>query len=206
MLQEPLPSIPSIVLYDFSIHTQADGPSTHSDAHQQYSDGDLDPIIIDDPATYDYTNSSAYDYSELSAYNHADQSGSDISGQLPLSSGVPSEVSSAVTSDSDLPPPPPSLPSKSLKPVQQTGLLNFFSVVPGHEAHATWGKNKRKNRERDEEERAEIRRDEEKRKQEKVLVRRKNNNLAQQKHRKRIHDQEIKNGIRDEDGKKFQVS
>ena len=85
--------------------------------------------------------------------NHTDYSGSDYIGSamgpsLSPSSEMPTELSSAVVSDSD-PPPLPS--SKSLKP----GLLNFFPTVPSDQAHATWSKRKRENQERDEEEHAE---------------------------------------------------
>ena len=115
---------------------------------------------------------------------------------------MPSEVSSAVTSDSDLPPPP----SKSSKPVRQTGLLNFFSVIPGDEAHAAWGKRKRDNQEADEEKRAKVKHQEEEWKQENLQDMRKRNRLSQQKHRKKIQMQEIEAGIRDESGKKLEVS
>ena len=121
---------------------------------------------------------------------------------LPPSSGVSSEVGSAVTSYSDLPPPPP----KSSKPVQQTGLLNFFSAIPGAKAHAAWGKRKRDNQERDEEDRTKVMHQQEKWKQEKLLDIHNNNCLSQQKHHRKIQKQEVEAGIRDESGKKLQVS
>ena len=122
---------------------------------------------------------------------------------------MPSEVSSAVALDSDLPPPPPPPPpppSKSSRPAQQTGLLNFFSVIPREEAHAIWGKRKRENQERDEEERAKILYQEEEWKQERLLDIRGHNHLSQQKHHKKIQRQEIEAGMWNEDGKKLQAS
>jgi hypothetical protein len=84
-------------------------------------------------------------------YDHSNYSNSDISTHPPPSSNAPTEISSAVASDSDL-----LLPqTKSSKPIKQTGLLNFFSVILGDEAHAMWGKRKRVNLERDEEQCAE---------------------------------------------------
>ena len=47
--------------------------------------------------------------------------------------------------DSGLPPPPSLSLFKSSKPVHQTGLQNFFSVIPADEAHAVWKEKKRKN-------------------------------------------------------------
>jgi biopolymer transport protein ExbD len=179
----------------------------HLSDHQQPIDDNLDLITTDDPSAYEYTDSPIHDHTSLSVYGHTDYSGSDRSIHLPPSSGVPSEVSSAVTSDSDLPPPPPpSPPPKSSKPVQQTGLLNFFSAVPRDEVHAAWGKRKRDNWERDEEARIEVTRKQEKWKQEKLSDIREGNRLSQQKRRKKIQKQEIKAGMRDEDGKKVQVS
>lgn len=159
-------------------------------------------MIIDDPSANDYSDSSLQHYSELSAHEYNNQSGS--SGQLhfPPSSGVSSEVSPAITSDSDLPP----LPSfESSKPVKQAGLLKFFSPIPTEEAHAIWSDRKRKYRERDEEEYAEILYQEQQHKQEKLQVRREKNRLSQQKWHKKLQSQEIRAGVRDQDGKKIQV-
>ena len=110
---------------------------------------DTNPSIHDhtNPSTHDHTDSSIYGCADPSAYNHTDYSGSDIPIHPPLSSNAQTELSSAVTSDSDLPAP---------KPVRQAGLLNFFSAIPADEAHAAWSKRKRDNRERDEEECAKI--------------------------------------------------
>lgn len=203
-LQESIPTpLPSIILHDCSTHTQVDD---HSTFFQQPTDDDLDPMATDDPAAYDYSDSSIHDNSELSAHDYTDQSVSGISAHFPPSSGMPSEVSSAVTSDSDLPPLPSPAPFKSSKPAKQTGLLNFFPTVSAGEVHAAWGKRKRENQERDEKERAEVMRQEEEWKQEKLSDVRERNRLSQQKRRKRIHGQEMKTGIRNEDGKKSQVS
>ena len=123
------------------------------------------PMVVDDPSTYDYTDSSIHDHSEPSACDYTDQSGSGVGTHLPPSSGMPSEVSSAVASDSDLLPLPP---SKSLKPIKQLGLSNFFTPISAGEAHAAWGKRKRGAQERDEEERAENMHQEEEWKKEKL--------------------------------------
>jgi hypothetical protein len=155
-------------------------------------------MIIDEPPAHDHSDSSIQHH-ELSAHEYTEQSGS--SGQLhpPPSSGVSSEV---ITSESDLPPLPP---LKSLKPVKEAGLFKFFAPMPGGEAHATWSDKKRKYRERDEEERTRILYQEEEQKQEKLEVRRGKNQLSQQKRHKKLQNQEIGAGVRDQDGKKIQV-
>jgi hypothetical protein len=162
---------------------------------------DSDQMVTDDPTTQDYTESSVYDYSEWSAHDYSDQSGSGISMQYPPSSNVSSEVNSAVASDSDLPQPS----HKASKPVHQTGLLNFFSTIPADKAQAMWREKKRKNREKDDEERAEIMQQEKEWKTEKLQIQRENNKLSQRKRRKRIHEEEIRSGVRDKDGKRVQV-
>ena len=50
----------------------------------------------------------------------------------PPSSAFPSETSSALVSESDLPPP------SSTKPTKQKGMLDFFSKIPVEEAQARW--------------------------------------------------------------------
>jgi len=170
----------------------------------------MDQFIIDDPSIHDHTDSSAHnhidssihDWTNPSVYSHTDYSGSDISAYLPPSSNAATEVSSAVPSDSDLPPPP----LQSTKPMQQTGLHNFFSVVPADEAHAAWGKRKRDNQGRDEEERAEIKCQEEEWREEKRQKRSDDNRIAQQKHHRMVEKQEQKAGTRDKDGIKLPVS
>ena len=156
----------------------------------------------DDPSTHDCTESSICEYSEHFVDDDTNQSGSDLN-YLPPSSGISSGVSSAVTSDSDLPIPQP---LKSSVPVYQTGLHNFFSVIPADVAHTAWKAKKRKNRDKDEEERIEHMRQEEEWKQERLQVRKENNRLAQQMRREKIKAQEIQTGMRDQDGKKNQVS
>ena len=192
--------LPSIILHDFSTHTPADDPVTHSSIHQQSMDDDYDLSIDTDPSIHDHTNPSAHDhtdssihgYPDPSAYNHTNYSGSDISIHPPLSSNAQTELSSAVTSDSDLPPP---------KPVQQAGLLNFFSAIPADEAHAAWSKRKRDNRERDEEERAEIMQQEEEWREAKRQKRREQNRISQQNHRNKV-----KSHKQNEDKMKLPVS
>ena len=112
-------SSPSVILDDFSTYPHSDGSPISFPAHQQFMSDSMGgtPFTSDSPI-YDY------DY-----YNHS----SDIVTNPPLSSSIPTEANSAVVSDSDLPP-LQVLPSKQ---VQQTGLLNFFSVIPADEAYAT---------------------------------------------------------------------
>jgi len=111
--QELLSILPlSIVLHNFSIHYSTDGLSIHLHDYQQHTDSDLDPIATDDPSTYEYTDSSIYGYTSLFVNDYTDYSGSDVSAHLPPSSGVPSEVSLAISSDSDLLPPSPHKPVK----------------------------------------------------------------------------------------------
>jgi hypothetical protein len=118
----------------------------HSPTHQQSTGNDLDMIIAEGPSIPNHTDSLIYDHFNSSVNDHLDYSGSDLSAYLPPSSGVPTEVSSAMASDSDLPPPP----------VKQTQLLNFFSTVPADEAYTKWAKRKRDNQERDKEERTKV--------------------------------------------------
>jgi hypothetical protein len=179
---------PSIILDDFSI--DPDDPSMTLFAHQQStSDGMEDISFASDPPTCDY--------------NHSNYSNSDITTHLPPSSNAPTEVSSAVASDSELLLPPK---TQSSKPTKKPGLLNFFPVIPADEAHAAWGKRKRANFERDEEERAEIMRKEEKQKEEKLADLRERNLVSQRKRRRKVKDQEVRVGVRDKDGKKLPVS
>lgn len=144
----PLP-LPLIVLYNFSSHTPVEGFEIYSPIHQQPTDDDQDIFISDnnyipdhtDSSMYNQTNSSAFDQTNPSADDYPNYSGSDVSTSLPLASDPPTEASSAMPSDSDLP--PPSLhPSK---PPRQADLLNSFSVIPSGEAHTTWTKRKRDN-------------------------------------------------------------
>ena len=116
----------------------------------------MDPMDTDDPTAPDHTDSFIYEYSEQSSYDDNEKSGSGVSVDIPPSSGRSSQVDSGLTSDSDLPPPPSLSLFKSSKPVHQTGLRSFFSVIPADEAHAVWKEKKRKNRDRDEEEHAEV--------------------------------------------------
>lgn len=168
---------PSIILHD----TSPDSLPINLPAQQQSIGNDSDMIIVDD----------------LSTYSGSDYTGSGLGVSLPPSSEMPTELSSAVVSDSD--PPLPSS-SKSLKPVQQSGLLNFFPIIPADEAHTAWSKRKRDNQDRDEEERAEVTRQQEGWKEKKLQTNRERNRLAQQKHRKKVKEQ------KGADGEKVPVS
>jgi len=171
--------------------------------HQQSTDNDLDFFISDGPSTYDHTDSSIPNHTDLSTGNHTNNSGSDISTYFPPSSNAPSEVSSPVASDSDLPLLPPPGPSK---PVQQSGLLKIFPIVPAAEVHATWGKRKGDNHERDKEEHGKVLHQQEEWREEKLLDLHERNRLSQQKCRRMAMNQEQDAGLRDEHGKKIQVS
>jgi hypothetical protein len=183
-------SPPSVTLDDFSTNPPFNDPSVSLSIYEESMSEDVGSISYtsDDPPTYDY------DYSSYS--------NSDISTHPPPSSNAPTEISSAVASDSDLLPPQ----TKSSKPIKQTGLLNFFPVIPGDEAHAMWGKRKRANLERDGEQRAETIRKEGKWKEQKLTHLRERNSVSQQKRRKTTKAQEIQAGIRDKDGNKLPVS
>jgi hypothetical protein len=183
-------SPPSVTLDDFSTNPPFNDPSVSLSIYEESMSEDVGSISYtsDDPPTYDY------DYSSYS--------NSDISTHPPPSSNAPTEISSAVASDSDLLPPQ----TKSSKQIKQTGLLNFFPVIPGDEAHAMWGKRKRANLERDEEQRAETIRKEGKWKEQKLTHLRERNSVSQQKRRKTTKAQEIQAGIRDKDGNKLPVS
>jgi len=102
-------SLPTIILHNnTSPHTPDNDFATHSLTHQQPSDNDLDMIIAEDPPTPD----------------HPGYSGSDTSAHLPPSSNIPTEVSSAVTSDSNLP------PYQKNKLVSSTSSLLFLEMKP----------------------------------------------------------------------------
>ena len=166
-------TLPTIILHDdSSSHVSDNDLAACSLIHQQSSGDDIDMVITKDPSIPD----------------HSGYSGSDTSAHLPPSSNIPTEVSSAVASDSDLPP----LPTK------QTGLLNFFSVVPGAEAYTVWAKRKRENQGKDEEEHAKVMRQEEEWRESKRQKLRDRKRLNQQNHRKKVMDQERKASMKDE--------
>ena len=209
-------SPPSIVVDDFSVYSPFGGSTSlpiHSADNGSDSPSTSSPVINDhashstddhtDPSGYDATNSSGYGYTDPSGYDHTDHSGSDLLTHPLLSSNVPTEVSSAVTSDSDL----LHLPRlKSSKQTQQSGLLNFFSVAPEEDSYSMWRKRKRDHQERDEEEQAKIMCWEKKWKEEHAERLHKRNHLNQQKHQKKVKAEEIKAGVRNKEGKKLQVS
>lgn len=188
--------LPSIIFDDFTSQARVDDFTMDSPIPQESANNDLDIIITDDPV-HDYA-SSIHNHTSPSAYH----SGSDISAHLPPSSHVSTGASSAVSSDLDVLPPS----SDFLKPVQQTGLLNFFSIVPADEVHAAWGKRKRDNRERDEKEHAETMRQEEEWREEKRQKLRERNRLSQQKHRSKAKSQNQTAGIQDKSGRRSMVS
>jgi hypothetical protein len=95
----------------------------------------------------------------------------------PLSSAFPSETSSALASDSDLPPPSSTVATK------QTGLLDFFLKIPGEEAHTRWQKRKRDNEDKDRKEYEERKQKGEAEKLYKLTNKRARNQISQAKHR-----------------------
>jgi hypothetical protein len=135
-----------------------------------------------------------------------------------VSSLVPSEASSAVASESELPSAATSeseLPSavasesnlhlpkiKQSRSKIQAGIQNFFRVLTKDEVQALQVKRKRATSD-DEASRAEHIRKE---KERKVNHRREGNRLSQQRHREKLKKVEIKQGIRDSDGNLIKVS
>lgn len=102
---------------------------------------------------------------------------------LPPTSAFPSETTSAVASDSEI----PALPSAKAK--QQTGLHDFFQKVPSEQLFASWRKRKRDNEERDKEEYLERKKNEEEEQLRKKARRRKQNQIAQRKRRSKLKKQ-----------------
>ena len=110
----------------------------------------------------------------------------DLYGSLldqPPPSILPSEASSAFTSDSELPPP------SSIKATKKTNLFNFFPKIPSDEPHARWQKRKWENEDKDEEERTEQKQREEAENLHK-LTKKRANNQASQKRRDRIKEEQ----------------
>jgi len=101
----------------------------------------------------------------------------DLSMDQPLSSAFPSETSSALASDSDLPPP------SSIVATKQTGLFDFFSKIPSGESHARWQKRKQDNEDRDRNEYEEKKKKGEAEKLYKLTDKCARNRLSQAKHR-----------------------
>ena len=98
----------------------------------------------------------------------------------PPSSAFPSGTSSALVSDSELP------PLSSTKAVNQTGLLDFFSKIPSEEFHARWRKRKRDNEERDKEDYEERKRKGDAELLHKKAHRREQNRIAQGRRREKL--------------------
>ena len=110
----------------------------------------------------------------------------------PSLSAFPSEADSAPASESDL------LPLSSVKVTKQTGLLDFFSKMPVEEAQAKWQKRKQDNEERDREEYEERKRKDEVKRLHKQAHRREQNRLSQQKRRVRIKKDQAKVPLQDD--------
>jgi hypothetical protein len=104
----------------------------------------------------------------------------------PPPSILPSEASSALASDSDLPSP------SSTKAKKQTDLHSFFLKMPGDELHAKWGKRKRDNEDRDREESAKQKQKAEAQKLHKQAKTRANNKVSQRKRRDRLEKEKSK--------------
>ena len=102
----------------------------------------------------------------------------------PPPSILPSEASSAFTSDSELPPP------SSTKATKKTNLFNFFPKIPSDEPHARWQKRKRENEDKDEEERTEQKQREEAENLCKLTKKRANNRASQKKRRDRLKEEQ----------------
>ena len=185
-------------------------------------------IILDDYSVDDMPqNSTTQEFSEppspvgspstgiLSIHHHgySTSGNSDSDSFYPPSSAVPSETSSAVVSESDL---PSAVASESDLPPQpknrlsmsktQTGIHSFFRVLTADEAKAARAKRKWTNSEEEEADRAKRRQKEENQREKKLAVRRKQNTISQQKSRKKALVAEIQAGKRDIDGKLIKVS
>ena len=74
--------------------------------------------------------------------------------------------------------------------------------MPEEDSYSVWRKRKRENQERDEKERAEIMHREEEWKEEDAKKLHKRKRLNQQTHREKVKAEEVKAGLRSEDGKK----
>jgi hypothetical protein len=187
------------------------------------------PLITLDDYSVDHTlqSLSTQDYSEPLApvetpstgtlfIHHHDypiSSNSDSDTFYPPSSAVPSEASSAVVSESDLPSAVASESDLPLRPQlrqsvskTQTGIHAFFQVLSEDEIQAARAKRKRANSEEEEADRTGRRWREEKQRDRKLAVRWDQNRVAQQKHRKKAVVVDIQTGVRDSDGKLTQVS
>ena len=147
----------------------------------------------------DHTDHSGHDCPNHFLHSHTDCSGFDSVTYPPPSSNAPTDISSAVTSDSEL----LHLPQpRSSKLKQQSGLLNFFSVAPAENSYSIWRKRKRDNQERDGKEHAETTCQEKEWKEEEAEKLCKQKCLNQQAHREKVKAKEVKAGLRDKDGKK----
>ena len=172
--------------------------------------------VLQDPPPEDNSGPSTIPESPLAKtlFSHSNYSASGDSDSemfYPPSSGGPSEASSAMVSESDLPSAVASeadLPLQSnLHPVskKQAGIRDFFRALTEDEVEAVQTKRKRTDSDV-EADRAVRRQKEEQTKEKKLSRRREGNRLAQQKHRRKLAAIDIKTGVRDSDGKRIQVS
>ena len=136
---------------------------------------------------------------------------------------MPSEASSAVASESDLPSAvasEPDLPSTMVtesnilvqshlqpsEPKKQTGIYDFFQALSADEIELVRAKSKRASSEEEEADWVVRRQKEQQQKEKKADARWEKNQLAQQKHRSKLVTIDIQTGVRDSSGKRIQVS
>jgi len=161
--QETVNPLPHVSLHTFQMEGfTAPNTSTSAEDPPTYPTFNLD-LITEDLGNTPSSGTDLYD-------SPMDQ---------PLSSAFPSETSSALASDSDLPPP------SSIVATKQTGLFDFFSKIPPGESHARWQKRKRDNEDRDQNEYEERKKKGEAEKLQKLTNKRTRNRVSQAKHRLR---------------------
>ena len=163
--QETVNPLPHFSLHTFQMEeltTPNPSTSDHAEDPPNYPTFDFD-LITEDLGNTPSSGTDIYD-------SPMDQ---------PLSSAFPSETSSALASDSDLPPP------SSIVATKQTGLFDFFSKIPSGESHARWQKRKRDNEDRDKNEYEERKKKGEAEKLQKLTNKRARNRVSQAKHRLR---------------------
>ena len=206
-LQDISPKLPPLItLDDYSV-----GNASWESSTQNYSE----PLALGETP-------SAKTHS-LYHHDHSTPNDSDSDVFYPPSSAVPSETSSAVVSESDLPSAaasesdfPSAVASESdllLQPQSrssgskiQTGIHAFFRVLPEDEIQALRAKRKQANSEAEEADRAKRRQKEKEEREQKLIVRREQNRIAQQKHWRKVVVADIQAGVQGEDGKMIQVS
>ena len=138
-----------------------------------------------------------FDYSPASPSFSTNFDLCDLLVNQPPPSILPSEASSPLVSDSDLPPLPP------IKAIKQTNLLNFFSKTPSTEHHTKWQKRKRDNKDKDREELAKRKQKGEAEKLHNLENKRAKNRVSQKKRRNRLKEEKA---TLSEVGQDFSVS